>query len=93
MFTDVTLVKHWNIHISWTYTFPDMFEFHKIMLHYKVNIYLIIQKTSDYRRGTSGRKLAPIIGRAVNQMLDFLTRTKIKFFGRSKIGADNWKRR
>ena len=34
-------------------------------------------------------KSAPIIGRTINQMLDFLTRTKIKFFGRSKIGANN----
>ena len=46
--------------------------------------------TEDFRLSTGyGRSK---IGRAVNQMLDFLTRTKIMFFGRSKIGAANWKR-
>ena len=28
---------------------------------------------SDYRRGTGGQKLAPIIRSAVNEILDFLT--------------------
>ena len=34
---------------------------------------MAVQVISDYRRGTGGRKLAPIIGSAVNQILDFLT--------------------
>ena len=55
-----------------------------------------VQKTSDYRQGTGGRKSAPIIGRAVNQMLDFLTLTKKSSLGGRKsapiIGsADNRK--
>ena len=37
---------------------------------------------SDYRRGTGGRKLAPIIGSAVNQILDFLTHACQKKSGR-----------
>ena len=36
----------------------------------------LIQVISDYRRGTGGRELAPIIGSAVNQILDFLTSTR-----------------
>ena len=43
---------------------------------------------SDYRRGTGGRKLAPIIGSAVNQILDFLTHDCQKKSGQDARACD-----
>ena len=42
---------------------------------------LDIQVSSNYRQGTGGRKSAPIIGSAVNQIFDFLTRARQKKSG------------
>ena len=47
----------------------------KLLIFLQFNI---LQGTSDYRQGTGGRKSAPIIGRAVNQILDFLTSARQK---------------
>ena len=44
-------------------------------------IIIKVQVASNYRQGTGGRKSAPIIGRAVNQMLDFLTSARQKKSG------------
>ena len=50
----------------------------KTMQHFKLwsSNNFAIQKTYDYWRGTGGRKSAPIIRRAVNQMLDSLTHAR-----------------